>query len=118
MMRELKFRAFDTAKKLMINDFEIKDCFQAVITEEDAYYFDYEVMQYTGLKDNWGAEIYIGDIILFKSGDYALIGCEDYLSMFAEWLGDPECEDLSECKHWGKALVVGNKYENPELLVQ
>ena len=76
-----------------------------------------EIMQYTGLKDKHGREIYEGDIVI----DW------EYLSKYIvrwnkEWccfelqcikkISDTSIEitDLTTCK------VIGNVYENPELL--
>lgn len=73
-----------------------------------------ELMQYTGLKDKNGTEIYEGDILhLFskKTAPMANNGIDTivevkHICQFAgeDWYG-------SEC-----AEVIGNIYENPELL--
>ncbi|OOR23223.1 hypothetical protein BW893_27635 [Bacillus wiedmannii] len=89
----------------------------------------FNVMQYTGLKDKDGKEIYEGDIIFhekfeehseisyFEKG-MCFIGLpvekevrEDYLKGHVHYL-DLTCENLqiSKCR------VVGNIYETPELL--
>jgi len=66
MSREIKFRFWDTYNKEMI----YRDLYffeeEGIRTVPDVYSDQYKVMQYTGLKDNQGKEIYEGDIVKFK----------------------------------------------------
>jgi hypothetical protein len=101
-MREIKFRAWDG--QLMHKAFDLTQ--NPLFWWKDNY--DFPLMQYTGLKDKNGVEIYEGDIL--ESGAYRLR--VEYDNRLAGWQPmflmrhDPEnyCE------------VIGNIYENPELL--
>ena len=125
-----KFRAWDKLRKIMLPVGDLDTSYKLVYLEEDNGYrcemdFDeIELMQFTGLKDKNDNEIFEGDIVKFPefNGDiyitpvvwdksYACFGLSfsgkypisfDYLEEFYTELKDIE--------------VVGNIYENPELL--
>jgi hypothetical protein len=115
-MREIKFRAFSLETKEMIPWEE------AIFPEwlEDP---DLVMMQFTGLKDKNGKEIYEGDIItneteivvseygvLDYTGEFQKTKCSvTYNSHFCMF-------NLTEDVHHGKFEVIGNIYKNPELL--
>lgn len=147
MQREIKFRAWNPETKTMILDVQnmydgIGDYFDSKGNEIDVYdhlktssFGDIlesqengiVVMQYTGLKDKNGKEIYEGDIVgkkwiqksIDKDGEHfaeKISGIElvEYIksgfSPFAyDHFGD-EGYSLDECE------VIGNIYENPNLL--
>lgn len=78
----------------------------------EPYHKDIKLMQYTGLKDKNGKEIYEGDILRNYGNDI-----EDWVVSYEEgkFIGifDNVCEDLYEIHDFE---VIGNIYENPELI--
>jgi len=113
-MREIKFRFWLTEeKKIKMGYDEVKyisaDNPKNCIDEVHINPFNYRIpeqaiiMQYTGLKDKNGIEIYEGDIVKY-------------------WDGSTESVTWNNCGFWsgwgtlGISEVIGNIYENPELL--
>ena len=113
-MREIKFRAWDKHNKRMAMRTEwkpvwIRDDKNDVYTLE-ARADEYELMQYTGLKDKNKKEAYEMDIIKFADGKTNEIVWRD--GGFTLRFSILSC--LSELtEDWE---VIGNIYENPELL--
>lgn len=72
-----------------------------------------DLMQYTGLQDKNGKDIYQGDIITVRNeGAYAIVWSEE----FGCWhisQGDGHWMIYEENK---SAVIIGNIYENPELV--
>lgn len=132
-MREVKFRAWDKEHYKMHQveeiDFigeELKLC-DAYDIEEYMHWSFLELMQYTGLKDTNGKEIYEGDIIRSRYPAYNDEPERDYIyyvgfemggyylktkgSSFSHGLGYEITKAMNP-----KIEVIGNIYENPELM--
>ena len=63
-MREIKFRAWDKEKKIMFNwSFTEQGLYPQDFFNND----NYQVMQYTGVNDKNGKEIYEGDIVEYET---------------------------------------------------
>lgn len=110
MDREIKFRAWNKETKQMISwnsMLELRNLHKLLTLNF------VEVMQYTGLKDKKGKEIYEGDIvqrgvILFDRGKFQGYYTESNGGIAENWEDDLYQERDIE--------VVGNMFENPELM--
>ena len=118
-MREIKFRAWDKTNKKMYKHEEIYiwDRFM-----KDDMSFQYApLMQYTGLKDRNGKEIYEGDIVEYDDFSMGIYLTREQPKIRSEVrYNDRTCGFKITGKFFGfkgeKVEVVGNIYENPELL--
>ena len=121
MKREIKLRAYirDEGRLLNVNLIDFNDEYVRVWDEygedeEEWLFKDCELMRYTGMDDVNGKPIYEGDIvkayrtcksdlITFANGSFGI--APDYWHSF---------ESFTD--FYGKCEVIGNKFENPELL--
>jgi len=127
-MREIKFRVFNKENKIMLGwdyllsepDFED---FMKHAHKEDVYYS--KMMQYTGLKDKNGVDIYEDDVIEVRDELYPF--AKDWIGTVKMNCGSYLIETLKDANdniHYDylfndeqELTVKGNIYENPELLV-
>jgi len=112
-MREIKFRAWDKTREQMVDWLEVTDQF-VLINQEACLPTNYVYMQYTGLTDRLGKDIYEGDIVsaMQPRWDYDPDAPREERRYIVEW----ENENSRFVNAWSDAEVIGNIYENPELL--
>ena len=75
-----------------------------------------KVMLFTGLKDKYNDCLYAGDIINCF-GKYE--GIIEWDSVYACWrMSSPSTSDLAWLVNSGEVELIGNIYENPELVIK
>ncbi len=133
-MREYKFRAWDKDNKEMLYqgsnttyNNSVMDCrivldelgFDVLVRlygkDEYEYRNNCELMQYTGLKDKNGKEIYEGDILEEEPGYYfEVIWSVECAKFKLQWR-----TKAIQYPEWNRGVnmtVIGNRWDNPELL--
>ena len=128
-MREIKFRAWDKENKRMLPVDYMKLDFGKVLYvngetfSKDDGWFDYELwddkfelMQYIGLKDKNGVEIYEGDIIRAKfiKDDTTAIGRVSYFDKDTSFVCHLIDGDYARVHCLDDIKVIGNAYEDPD----
>jgi uncharacterized phage protein (TIGR01671 family) len=119
MSRELKFRAWDTTYRITLYSDSSSISYIFALAKKD----NFTVLQYTGLKDKNGVEIYEGDIIQLEGSpiSYSIewdryqwaINAHGALGYDPDWNIQP----FNHCVY-ERAIVVGNIFENSDLLKQ
>ena len=117
-MKEIMFRAWDKNHKKMFYNIQNKD----YIDEFDCFMDfgvwlsnkrDWTIMQFIGIKDKDGKEIYEGDIITNRFNETLEVmfntGC---------FYGSGNGGYKLDTQYWKNqdVIIIGNKFENPELL--
>ncbi|MCR1994393.1 YopX family protein [Bacillus subtilis] len=124
-MREIKFRAYHTEKRDGQEFPRMMEWDEILNNDEEelACYFKNEfsnvspLMQYTGMKDKNGREIYEGDIVIDERKNSAEVVFDDGCFCVIGYLGDLRTHPIRDSLFCGERFeVIGNIYENPELL--
>ena len=134
MSREVKFRGWDSVNEVMlpVESINFREGYVS-LNEGDNSLTDtlemIELMQYTGLKDKNGKEIYEGDIVIFsvkgsKKINKTVMSFNKehgaYLFGIYKGVKMPCGKKTRMNKYTRKSVnnveVIGNIYENPELL--
>ena len=124
-MKEFKMKAWLKKEKKMVAIIGIDFNYEYIRYTEDGNLFnenyktaefkDIELLQFTGLKDNGGQELYEADVIKFNDGIDDIYGLISYDDEDGTYRVSYEniTEHLSERE--GDFEIVGNIFENPDL---
>lgn len=135
MSRQLKFRAwfdghmYEVAKLDFWGDPDQASCDLAGPGENgewdelfDIYVGEVELMQYTGLKDKNGVEIYEGDIVenttqtVYLGDKYEVVWNKNYAGY--QLMSNGFTSNIPLIQNFMSYKVIGNIFENPELIQQ
>lgn len=137
-MREIKFRAWDKEYNCMYQNawpfehlvyVEMPSCDEQCnplpingnkfyCMNGKTFYFlmnkHVELMQYTGLKDKHGKDIFEGDILCVEDASRGTVKYGKGCFYYDDWIdGWTALEDIDTENN---AIIIGNIYEHPELL--
>jgi uncharacterized phage protein (TIGR01671 family) len=143
-MREIKFRAWMDDEKKMYENVGLAGkivFFEYETTEDEDFEQHYwgilqsgdALMQYAGLKDKNGKEIYEGDVVILNTSHKALGAVFKPEKHVVQWRENSPTMDMLNIEYINadrkigitfdngmvdEIEVIGNIYENPELLEQ
>ena len=105
MRRDIKFRAWNGMKMLEPQDLSQSAFHWRWLGKEDA-----TLLQYTGIRDKNGKEIYEGDVLSYF-GEPSVVSWNPHVSGFI-------AANVGAGHTWHDCEVIGNIYENRELIQQ
>ena len=125
-MRTIKFRAWDKERKeMLIGAGYSTGQLNNVTLNELEFPEDKVFMQFTGLFDKKGEEIYEGDIIVFEEQQVYQFGTSDkriieWQNGNFDWVDSITKESVSGWTYGVRtskySIIIGNIYQNPELI--
>lgn len=113
-MRKIKFRLFGKNSKEFLRPenqgLDLKELQN--VCDIDVWH----VMQFTGFQDSKGVDIYEGDLIEKDDGKFVKCGAVSFIH--GCWMVASKSGEQYFNLHWylSQAEVIGNIYQNPELL--
>lgn len=105
-MREIKFRVWDKKSKMWLKRFNVD-----LLDIDTDILSTIELCQYTGLKDKNGVEIYEGDIVRTFGESFVVFYFQEHVGYLLK-----DIDGCLETIRSYRVEVLGNIYENPELL--
>ena len=116
-----KFRAWHRKRKCWLDEYEFNIYPDGSVFEIDSEggvssLPDVELVRYTGLSDKHDVEIYEGDILQFPPLTHQTADVFYREGSFCTYIDAGAWLELSQNSFGGDVLVIGNIYENPELL--
>lgn len=128
MNREIKFRGWNKEKRKMYGNVHfaydhLKDIPATTFGEIVTYQDEWDAMQFTGVKDKNGKEIYEGDILnsLYRNdgrtGTYQVLWNDGGACFYGRRHGKhQQISVFVTPSDWTRCEIIGNVWENPELL--